>query len=607
MSSTGLVEPVAHSSGLLSINALYAHRGRIAREVVVSRSRVVPILVLLFALPSVALAAPGDEVTEYGTQGEVPIEWITTEVGIVGFIAAPDGRAILNVATDSDSSVFSIVSADGSEVTTVGLPGSGEAAFGPGSSVFAAYSEGAGTTAAKYDASGVLVPAFGVAGTAEIPVDGSTFPSAVVSDGSSVVVGGGTFDLDDLDAWIARLDGVGSPDPSFGGDGVVEVVETSSPDADFVMVERVYVIDDGYLAVTLIRGLGGDVVTVVPVSDDGSVGASTELSFPDELFSVGSTQMVDGSVIVGLQTTAADIDTFHLYRFDETGVRDEGFADPAFTADEVGGRLFLAGLRTDEVALGMNIGSDLSYDVHLFDESGGFVGSFPIPADDRSDTWIFGAAATWHDGGLLLPTDPVPSNPTEPDEVVIVKYQADESGRFVDDDGSVHETDIETLAALGITKGCNPPANTNFCPRESVTRAQMAAFLVRALGLPAATTDHFTDDNGSIFEDDINRLAEAGITKGCNPPANDNYCPDDPVTRGQMAALLVRALPLPAATVDHFTDDDGSIFADDINRLAEAGITRGCNPPANDNYCPDDPVTREQMASFIIRALATLR
>ncbi|MFO7292941.1 MAG: S-layer homology domain-containing protein, partial [Acidimicrobiia bacterium] len=52
----------------------------------------------------------------------------------------------------------------------------------------------------------------------------------------------------------------------------------------------------------------------------------------------------------------------------------------------------------------------------------------------------------------------------------------------------------------------------------------------------------FVDDDGSIFEGDIERLAAAGITRGCNPPDNDRFCPDDPITRGQMAAFLFRAL-----------------------------------------------------------------
>jgi hypothetical protein len=71
----------------------------------------------------------------------------------------------------------------------------------------------------------------------------------------------------------------------------------------------------------------------------------------------------------------------------------------------------------------------------------------------------------------------------------------------------------------------------------------MAAFLDRALHLPdPVTPDLFTDDDGSPFETAIDRLATAGITRGCNPPDNTLYCPDQYVTRAQMAAFLHRAL-----------------------------------------------------------------
>ena len=93
-------------------------------------------------------------------------------------------------------------------------------------------------------------------------------------------------------------------------------------------------------------------------------------------------------------------------------------------------------------------------------------------------------------------------------------------GSFLDDDYSAHQSAIEAIAAAGITKGCNPPLNNLFCPEAPVTRGQMAAFLVRALGLPATPSSPFTDSDG-VFADDINRLAAAGITKGCNPPSND--------------------------------------------------------------------------------------
>jgi len=69
-----------------------------------------------------------------------------------------------------------------------------------------------------------------------------------------------------------------------------------------------------------------------------------------------------------------------------------------------------------------------------------------------------------------------------------------------------------------------------------------------------------------------------------------------------MAAFLSRALELPAATGDFFVDDDGSVYEDAINRLAEAGITRGCDPGGG-LFCPDVAVNRAQMATFLIRAL----
>ncbi len=176
-------------------------------------------------------------------------------------------------------------------------------------------------------------------------------------------------------------------------------------------------------------------------------------------------------------------------------------------------------------------------------------------------------------------------------------------GTFIDDNGSVHEGSIEAIAALGITKGCNPPRNTRYCPGDAVTRGQMAAFLQRALALPRSNTDYFIDDDQTVFERAINAIAEAGITKGCNPPTNDQFCPGNLVTRGQMAAFLVRALALPDSNTDYFIDDDGSVFESVINTLAAAGITKGCNPPANDRFCPGNPVTRGQMATFLSRAL----
>ncbi len=178
-------------------------------------------------------------------------------------------------------------------------------------------------------------------------------------------------------------------------------------------------------------------------------------------------------------------------------------------------------------------------------------------------------------------------------------------GSFTDDNGNIHEGYIEAIAAEGITRGCNPPLNDRYCPSDHVTRGQMAAFLVRTLGLADdGGTDWFSDDDGNVFETDINRLAFAGITRGCNPSeGNTKFCPFDRVTRGQMAAFLVRAYGyVDSGEGDFFGDDDGSVFEVSIDRLAAAGITKGCNPPTNDQYCPYSYVARDQMATFIGRA-----
>lgn len=177
---------------------------------------------------------------------------------------------------------------------------------------------------------------------------------------------------------------------------------------------------------------------------------------------------------------------------------------------------------------------------------------------------------------------------------------------FVDIGGSPFAADILWLAEQRITLGCNPPANDRFCPNDSVSRGQMAAFLGRALELDAAPRSvGFVDDDDSVFEQDIEALAAAGITQGCNPPANDRFCPGDAVTRGQMAAFLTRALDLTANGSARFVDDNGSVFEQDIERLAAAGITLGCNPPTNDRFCPGDSVTRGQMAAFLHRGLGS--
>jgi hypothetical protein len=146
----------------------------------------------------------------------------------------------------------------------------------------------------------------------------------------------------------------------------------------------------------------------------------------------------------------------------------------------------------------------------------------------------------------------------------------------------------------GIATGCLPEY---FCRRSPITRGQTATFIARALGLPDATDDYFTDDDGTTHEDDINRMAEAGLTSGCGP---DRYCPAARITRAEMASLLARALELPAATDDHFDDDDGQTHEANINKLAEAGLTSGCGER---QFCPRRLISRGEAVALLFRAV----
>jgi spore germination protein YaaH len=165
---------------------------------------------------------------------------------------------------------------------------------------------------------------------------------------------------------------------------------------------------------------------------------------------------------------------------------------------------------------------------------------------------------------------------------------------FRDVDDSAFLRDIIWISEAGITTGCGV---ARFCPSEAVSRGQMATFLDRAFNPPGPAPDRFTDDDESVHEPAINRIAKAGITTGCG---RGRFCPDREVTRAQMATFLDRALDLPSTSEDFFDDDEGSPHERAINRVAAAGITTGCG---SGRFCPDRAVRREQMAAFLHRAL----
>ena len=181
------------------------------------------------------------------------------------------------------------------------------------------------------------------------------------------------------------------------------------------------------------------------------------------------------------------------------------------------------------------------------------------------------------------------------------------AGRFSDEDGSAHENNIEAIAARGVTLGCSPTYPGLFCPGRVVTRAQMMAFLARALGLEGgatALTSRFADVSAGVwYSSYLERLADRGVVESYE---DGTFRPSEPLTRRDMAVFLTRAFAHispaaePAGAFEDMAADAPG--AAEVEAILAAGVTRGCSAEPM-RYCPEESVTRAQMASFLIRAL----
>jgi hypothetical protein len=169
---------------------------------------------------------------------------------------------------------------------------------------------------------------------------------------------------------------------------------------------------------------------------------------------------------------------------------------------------------------------------------------------------------------------------------------------------------IENLFHNGVTGGC---AGGGYCPTQSVTRAQMAVFLLKSRWgsgfIPApATGTAFPDvPAGNAFAPWIEELVREGITAGCG---GGLYCPNNPVTRAQMAIFLLKTLEgstyLPPTATGIFGDVTcGNLTCDFIEELYDRGITGGCQATPL-LYCPTNPVLRQQMAVFLVKTFGLL-
>ncbi len=176
---------------------------------------------------------------------------------------------------------------------------------------------------------------------------------------------------------------------------------------------------------------------------------------------------------------------------------------------------------------------------------------------------------------------------------------------FVDAMGNTHEAALEALAERGILDGTEC-ADDRICPNDAIERWAMAVWLVRAIDGReplAVSTSRFADvDTDEWWLPYVARMAELRITRGCEVGPPRRFCPDRPVTRGEMASFLVRALDLGAAPPAGFGDTGGSVHRADIDALWAAEITTGCQASPL-RYCPAQAVTRAEMATFLARSL----
>ena len=173
------------------------------------------------------------------------------------------------------------------------------------------------------------------------------------------------------------------------------------------------------------------------------------------------------------------------------------------------------------------------------------------------------------------------------------------------DAAGVHRSAVVGLAARGVFEGteCGPG---EFCPTVPVQRWVMAVWLVRLLDgtdpAPVGSTRFADVDESEWWAPYVERLADLGVTDGCaTEPAR--FCPTETVTRARMASFLVRAFGLAGGRSGRFVDTGGSVHEPNIDALAAAGVTAGCTTSGPPRYCPDRDTNRAQMATLLTRAL----
>lgn len=155
---------------------------------------------------------------------------------------------------------------------------------------------------------------------------------------------------------------------------------------------------------------------------------------------------------------------------------------------------------------------------------------------------------------------------------------------------------VEWMTLEGLTKGVSA---TEFGPDRSNTRAQMATFVWRFAGEPAAGAAHGFSDvvTDSFYDDAVAWMKAQGITTGTTA---STFSPDGTVTRAQAAAFLWRfaGSPSSSASFDFVDVPDGAYYTEAVRWMVEWDITTGTTATT---YSPNDVLTRGQIATFLWR------
>lgn len=179
---------------------------------------------------------------------------------------------------------------------------------------------------------------------------------------------------------------------------------------------------------------------------------------------------------------------------------------------------------------------------------------------------------------------------------------AAQPGGFIDVlDDAYYSVPVAALAERGVFD--DTECEDGFCPDEPVDRRTMAVWIVRVLDDQdphSLKESRFDDVDAAGFHAPfIERMAELRITQGCGD--GSGFCPDEYVSRAEMAAFLVRAYELPDAPDPGFTDvADDAWYAVEVAKLAASGITMGCGD--GNVFCPSQDTLRGQMAALLYRA-----